>query len=234
MAQIIQRVTNVETMTNLELTASGETVGRQFSFGSNWTWLRIGFRFRVATIGGEVSTSTTTTPTSFSFGICAGTSSMVNSPNCPNYIGWHWYNKSLTWRYYSAGDQGNLPVWVQHGGSPFGILRQISGSYLTTGTNTYGVCTTSATGSLMGYVVFEVEKRSPLWQTRVSAGSGLNNPSWTLNTLYDGVDFGVSYTGKGSVLMNESSGSLDTFCIQWKNPNSRNLEIADVLIARVE
>jgi hypothetical protein len=232
MAQIIHRMTDLGLQDSLELSGSGEQIGRKMCFGSNWRKLRAAVRLRLTVHGTEVPSTTEISPTNFMIGICSGTSSMAKAALTTNFLGYKYVTGGPTLLYYTGGGS---PIWVQNGGSPMQPYREVFGTGSGVGVN--GQMYISATGSVFSGFGFELTKDSitgvdSRYSMSWAGNFALSNPSASLEDLYnyiDGTGWGVN--ASGVITFNETSGSLDTFNMYWSGP--RNLEISDIVIARV-
>jgi len=231
MANIQQRQGENEWLSGLELSGSDQ-IGYTLPIGNDWKTIRMGIAYCVRSLDTDTLGVTTITPTWF-MGICSGTASMVKSTNCTNFVGFRWTVAGPTAAYDFATANPDTYFWLQQGGTTFYVCRKLVNTVTDTNSDAAAL-SMPASGSVNWYWMGEITKGTPNFTFRQSL-TAYN--AWTditttgLRKLMENPT--ISQTS-ATLLATEDSGSLDTFNIYWNETKKHRLEIAGVVVRRIE
>jgi hypothetical protein len=234
-ASIVSRT--VYSAIDKKLVLANDQAGRKLAIGSTWNRIRFGFRMTFDCGGITTNLSGAT----LRMGMCSGTTNMVGSPICTNFLGYGSAIGGAGFNYYG----GACPYILGTGGH--WVIKKVGA--------TEGALANSAGGPYMvadvaqrQHYLLEIEKQSP-GVYRVAMATNATNPSATdfkYSTLTQAMESNtmaqacvVLNTDGGShsswdqstLTFSEAAGALDTFNIYWSLA-SRKLEISEVLYAR--
>lgn len=199
-------------------------IARTMSIGTNWTRVRIGFRWSLNDGGTIVAAFSPF----FWAGLCSGTTNPVGAQTPTNWFGFWWKNPSIQW---SPGSN----VYSQLGGSGMTPSKIVNGVQ-TNGTS-FGSFYISGLTSVRSFMILEITKGSPNWQLNicVPVGQGPAGTDRVLQTLIDTMSVTpmqivgqYDVSGNQALAFDESAGSLDTINVYFGN-DSRKLEISEIV-----
>ena len=240
MAQVIQRLLNFQPDAALEL--RGETWMRKFSFGANWTTLRIGILASLGEGSGGYSYTGGQTLTGLGFltGICNANSLASYTSQQEFGISWFgdytppWTGSTLT---LNTGAASYSAYWTSNQ-SPYYYVKYYDPNDMIQGVMASGA-TFSGQGALIWPFNGAPRRRSAfIWQISRSVGGGgpvtntlyypyasTNQPDATLADVMEMVTqsgallqgtamYSISVATQGNT---EAFGSMDAFYIRWTN-----------------